>query len=416
MAIGMMLAWHLYKKKKREAEENQRIENIFVEEQLADFIILKLREDEEENKVPRTGRLYIHNDHDRARSNVYDDYFSPTYKFQDYQFERNFRITKAMAEIILLECGNSSRFFTNTTDALGKRSICPKVKLLMALKLLGFGSAAPVCIEYFQMGLSTARLCMLTMIKCIAESDALNGKFLRQMTRSDAKTVSTMHHEQHGIEGMIGSIDCMHMRWKNCPVAWHGQFQGKEKKATIVLEAMCECNLWFWHAAFGYAGSLNDINIWDQSPLLKSFIDKSFSGNVDFEFKINNQSFTKLFMLADGIYPEIARIAKTVDEPRGHGKKIYAKWQESCRKDIERAFGVIQRKFQVITRPSEQWFLSDINCIVKSCIILHNMMVEHRIKKGEREDSNFYDVHDDERINNIPIVFDAEADHVQQQN
>ena len=32
----------------------------------------------------------------------------------------------------------------------------------------------------------------------------------------------------------------MHVRWKNCPQAWVGQYQGKEKEPTVVLEASAE--------------------------------------------------------------------------------------------------------------------------------------------------------------------------------
>ena len=33
---------------------------------------------------------------------------------------------------------------------------------------------------------------------------------------------------------------------------------GKRSFATIVLEAVADNNLWFWHATFGVAGSCND--------------------------------------------------------------------------------------------------------------------------------------------------------------
>ena len=64
---------------------------------------------------------------------------------------------------------------------------------------------------------------------------------------------------------MISSLDCTHTCWKNCPKAWQASFKsGKESGGqTVVLEAMFDCHLWFWHASFGYAGSLNDFNYFD---------------------------------------------------------------------------------------------------------------------------------------------------------
>ena len=66
---------------------------------------------------------------------------------------------------------------------------------------------------------------------------------------------------------MLGSLDCMHVCWKNCPVAYQGLYQGKEVYSKIVLKAVADNNLWFWHAAFGFAGRSNDFSILDVSPL-----------------------------------------------------------------------------------------------------------------------------------------------------
>ena len=40
--------------------------------------------------------------------------------------------------------------------------------------------------------------------------------------------------------GMLDSIDCMHCKWKNYPVEWHGQFKGNNKDIIIILEALAE--------------------------------------------------------------------------------------------------------------------------------------------------------------------------------
>jgi hypothetical protein len=113
----------------------------------------------------------------------------------------------------------------------------------------------------------------------------------------------------------------------------------------------------------------------------------------------------QVWFLVDGIYPELARFVKTMSEPLTDPHKKYAKWQEASRKDVERAFGVLQRKFQFLVRDVEQWYVSDITEAVETCIILHNMMVEERRDRDEEEQHNWYDFNnnDIEHNNNAPI-------------
>jgi len=57
--------------------------------------------------------------------------------------------------------------------------------------------------------------------------------------------------EAHGFPAMLGSVDCMHWEWQNCPVAWKGQFtRGDYGVSTIMLEAVASADLWIWHAFF----------------------------------------------------------------------------------------------------------------------------------------------------------------------
>jgi Plant transposon protein len=79
-----------------------------------------------------------------------------------------------------------------------------------------------------------------------------------------------------------------------------------------------------------------------------------------------------------------------MQEPVGRKACQYAVWQESARKDVERAFGVLQRKFQVLVKKVELWYVSDIANIVKCSLCLHNMMVATRMAQGEEESEEFY--------------------------
>jgi Plant transposon protein len=66
-------------------------------------------------------------------------------------------------------------------------------------------------------------------------------------------------NEARGFPGCLGSIDCQHWPWKNCPVAWAGQFKGKERKPTVAIEAIADGEGWIWPIFVGHAGSINVI-------------------------------------------------------------------------------------------------------------------------------------------------------------
>ena len=50
--------------------------------------------------------------------------------------------------------------------------------------------------------------------------------------------------------------------------------------------------------------------------------------------------------------------------------------QEACRKDVERAFGVLQSRFAIIAGPTRFWNKKVLHDIMTSCIIMHNMIIE----------------------------------------
>ncbi|KAI5322062.1 hypothetical protein L3X38_031134 [Prunus dulcis] len=66
---------------------------------------------------------------------------------------------------------------------------------------------------------------------------------------------------------MIGSIDCMHWQWKNCPTAWQGEYGNRKGQKSIILEAVASFDTWVWRAFFRVAGSQNDLNVLGQSPV-----------------------------------------------------------------------------------------------------------------------------------------------------
>ncbi|XP_024172040.2 uncharacterized protein LOC112178056 [Rosa chinensis] len=144
---------------------------------------------------------------------------------------------------------------------------------------------------------------------------------------------------------MIGSIDCMHWQWKNCPTGWAGEYSGRKQIPTIILEAVASYDTWIWHAFFGMPGACNDLNVLTKSPLF----DELTAGRAPLiQFQVNNRAHSLGYYLADGIYPRWATFLKTVRNPTRPKEIEFAKAQKAYRKDVERCFGILQSRFGIV--------------------------------------------------------------------
>ena len=113
---------------------------------------------------------------------------------------------------------------------------------------------------------------------------------------------------------MLGSIDCMHCKWKNCPDAWKAQYCSHIHEPTIILEAVASYDLQIWYAFFGLPKS-NNFNVLKRSHVFNEFAEGRAPA-VD--YSINGHDYTMGYYLADGIYPKQATFVKTIPSPQGH--------------------------------------------------------------------------------------------------
>ena len=308
------------------------------------------------------------------------DFLGPNAIFLD-DFPVYFRISRSRFEKILLDVGRSGNSFFNPPPSVTKQPLASmQARLLLPLKTLAYGVAMHCFCPYFSMSKNLAIACCREFDKII--NGLYKDEWMRCPTQDDLQAIFNLHHHHHGVSGMIGSLDCSQTYWKNCPKAWHGQYKtGKEKKPSIVLEALCDYNCFFWHSAYGYAGSLSDDNVLYMSPLMEKMLDGSFRSLEEslVPFQIAGESFRRSFCLTDGIYPLLSRFVKPIKQPMVLKEKRYTAWQESARKAIERAFGILKEKFKWVENSIQLFDLQDISLRMSTCLILHNMCVSERI-------------------------------------
>ncbi|CAM8929538.1 unnamed protein product [Rhodiola kirilowii] len=316
-------------------------------------------------------RKSIFRDRVAGHQRLLNDYFSPNPVYPEQVFRRRFRMGKHIFLRIVDALTNSDPYFQQRVDAVGRKGLSPLQKCTAAMRMLAYGVAADAVDDYVRIGGTTAVECLKKFVSNVIT--IFESEYLRKPNSNDVERLLQMG-EARGFPGMMGSIDCMHWQWKNCPKAWKGMFMsGHKGVATILLEAVASSDLWIWHAFFGVAGSNNDINVLDRSPVF----DEVLQGRApEVNYTINGHNYNMGYYLTDGIYPEWATFVKTIPRPQGDKRKLFSKYQESQRKDVERAFGVLQSRFAIVRGPARFWDKGDLGKIMRTCIIIHNMIVE----------------------------------------
>ena len=89
--------------------------------------------------------------------------------------------------------------------------------------MLALGTVADATCEMVRMGDST---CLKTTIKFArAMMEVFGPEYLREPNAQDTEKLLAIG-EARGFPGMLGSIDCVHCQWKNCPQGLRGMYQG----------------------------------------------------------------------------------------------------------------------------------------------------------------------------------------------
>ncbi|XP_023644546.1 putative nuclease HARBI1 [Capsella rubella] len=318
----------------------------------------------------RKKRAYIERNREEGHERLWNDYFSDNPTYPERMFRRRFRMNKPLFLRIVNRLSEEVGYFQPKKDATFRNGISPLQKCTAAIRLLAYGGGADTVDEYIRLGETTARNCLEHFVVGIV--DLFDDEYLRRPTEEDLQRLLYIG-EQRGFPGMVGSIDCMHWGWKNCPTAWKGMYSRGTGKPTIVLEAVASQDLWIWHAFFGAPGTCNDLNVLDQSPVFNDIIQGQAPQT---NYYVNGRKYNMTYYLTDGIYPDWATFIQSIRLPQSPKHSLFAKRQEAARKDVERAFGVLQARFAMVKNPCLLWEKGKIAYIMRVCLILHNMIVE----------------------------------------
>ncbi|XP_059668973.1 uncharacterized protein LOC132314078 [Cornus florida] len=249
------------------------------------------------------------------------DYFGENCTYLLEYFHRQFRMRRELFLRILNDVKAYDDYFIQKRNATGRLGLFSIQKMTTAIRILTYGCAGDHCDKYIKIDKSTAIETRMTFCKAVI--GVYREEYMRPPNEANIARL-LQEREERGLPGMLGFVDCMHWEWKNCPVAWRGTHEERFHMPTLILEAIASKDLWIWHALFGMPATL----------------------------------------------------MQTIPHPITVKEKLSTQKQEACRKDVERAFGVLQSKWTITQGPVHFWDKGDLCLIMKTYIILHNIIIE----------------------------------------
>ncbi|GJR37504.1 ALP1-like protein [Tanacetum coccineum] len=264
----------------------------------------------------RPTRNIITRDRAGAHQRLVVAFFSEDPMYDQLKFRKMFRMARPLFNEIVTAVIDHYAYFCNNIDCTGKEGISGLLKCTSSIRQLAYGVHADFLDEYMQIRERSSRLALDHFCEAVMQIYGL--EFLRKPTVTDVEKLYLHHEEKHGFPGMLGSLDCTDWEWFCCPYAFKAQYVRRVHGPNpfILLKAVASQDLWICHAFF------------------------------DIPFVANDVTYPSGYYLVDGIYPELAPLVKTIPEPADddHKRILYKQKQESARKDVERAFGVLKKK------------------------------------------------------------------------
>ena len=186
-----------------------------------------------------------------------------------------------------------------------------------------------------------------------------------------------------GVPGCIGSVDGVHMPWDAAPASHtHYFYNGRKGGATYASIVTVDSDCIIMHATDGGYGASNDISLMLGNEFHEKLKKEDVYTNFEYDILVENGDFKRVkgaYTICDGGFRTHSTTIATIHAPTA----FEARWTErieSCRKDVERCFGHLKKRFQILRIPTSVRRFTTIIQTWRTCCVLHNILTRRRLR------------------------------------
>lgn len=276
----------------------------------------------------------------------------------------------------------------------GSKQIPLEIKCLIALRMLGRGNFANDMEELSFVKMSTVNLIFKHFIKNF--SAKLFSRYVHPPEGERRKHVMDTY-ARLGFPGAVGSVDCTHILWNKCPVALSNLCKGKEKYPSLSFELVVDHERRIHSCTDGFIGTAPDSVIVVNDEYCRAISDGKYA---DIEYSVYKQdgSFKTIrgaYLISDNGYPKQWMFQRPSHSAVQEKSVVWSEFLESVRKDVECTFGILKARFHFLQQFVLYHDPAILTHAVKTCCILHNMLLSWDAGARMKSDWEDHDPDDD---------------------
>ena len=229
---------------------------------------------------------------------------------------------------------------------------------------------------------TTVSQCLKLVTRAIA---SLSRQYIVAPSGNNLRRIVQDFYDIAGMPGVIGAIDCTHIAIQRPSVDNPEIFRCRKGYFSLNVQAVCGPDLRFHNVVARWPGSVHDSRIFGNSRLC-----------ADLEANLN----PRYHLLGDAGYGLKGYLLTPVASPCNAQERSYNNSHTRTRNTVERAFGVLKRRFGYLGK-KVRTALDTTKTVIVAAIVLHNIAVETRLVLPQ--DGRDIIIIDDNLPNEVPL-------------
>ena len=332
-------------------------------------------------------------------------------------FRKKFRVPPCLFTELKGESSNIKRFADSSSPLFKTKGGPPRIpldlKMAACLRVLATGCQFDACEEPAGLDKETLRRFFHDWMAHLADNIA--PRYIKPPQGAELDACLAVYAKL-GFPGACMSVDATHCPWDRVPSAQHAAHKGKESFPSLVWNCHVTHDGQFRHVELAQAGARNDKTLAHYDWLMQSIKNGSLYSDKVFSLYDENGNVTRvsgLYLICDGGY----HMWRCCQFPLKHGSDIWtrrwSKRMESVRKDVERAFGIVKKRFRILKVPFLFKDAKAIHNVFVVCCMLHNRLLKfdglHKLGRAEQDWIKASLTADDARVDAQNSAWTADA-------